>query len=317
MKIFITRKLPGMAVEKLKKEFNVEINEKDRNLTKEELINKVSTCDGLISMLSDNIDKEVLEEGKNLKVIANYAVGFNNIDVKEANKRGIIVTNTPDVLTDTTADLAFALMIGASRRVVESHEYLVEGKFKEWKPDLFLGHDITGATLGILGAGRIGKALGRKTKGFNMKILYHNRKRDLNFENEMDAKYVSLDELFRESDYLSLHAPLTEETYHIVSYEELNKMKRSAVIINTARGPLIDEKALTSALMENKIFAAGLDVYEFEPSVTQELTKLKNVILTSHIGSASFKTRSEMASMCVNNVYEVLKGNKPLNEVIL
>lgn len=315
MKVYVSRRLPGQALKNLSLEHEVIVNEEDRNLTKEELIENIKDKDALICLLSDNVDKEVLEKAKNLKVVASYAVGYNNIDIKEARKRGIIVTNTPDVLTDTTADLAFALMLSCSRRIVESHLYTLRGEFKEWKPSLFLGHDITGATLGILGAGRIGKALGKRAMGFSMKILYHNRKRDLSFEKETGAIYVSLETLLRESDFLSLHVPLNEETRHIISYKELCLMKNTSIIINTGRGPLIEEKALIEALKQGKIYAAGLDVYEFEPKISEELLKLNNVVLTPHIGSASVKTREKMAEMACKNISSVLNGLGAINEV--
>lgn len=315
MKVYVTRRLPGEALKELSLEHEVIVNEEDRNLTKQELKNNAAHADALICLLSDTVDKEVLDNANKLKVVANYAVGFNNIDVKEAHKKGIIVTNTPDVLTDTTADLAFALMLSCGRRIVESHLYTLRGEFKEWKPSLFLGHDITGATLGILGAGRIGKALGKRAVGFNMKILYHNRKRDLDFENETGAEYVSFEELLKNSDFLSLHVPLNDETRHIISYKELCTMKNSSIIINTGRGPLIDEKALIKALKEGKISGAGLDVYEFEPKISQELLSISNVVLTSHIGSASIRTREKMAQMACKNVSSVLKGLGAINEV--
>jgi glyoxylate reductase len=248
-----------------------EVNKEDRTLSKNELISRIKDKDGVLCGLADAIDKEVLENAKEVKIFANYAVGFNNIDIKEAKSRGIFVTNTPDVLTETTADLAWALLFAAARRVVESDKYMRSGKFKGWSYKLFLGQDITGKTLGIIGMGRIGKAFGKKSMGFDMNILYYNRSRDEEFEQKYGAVNVDMDTLLKKSDFISIHLPLTEETRHLIGENEFNKMKKTAVIINTARGPIIDEKALAAALKSGRIMAAGLDVYEREPEFEMEL----------------------------------------------
>lgn len=315
MKVYITREIPEEGIELLQKYFDVEINKEDRTLSKLELIDKIKDKDGVLCMLVDVIDKEVMDNAGNVKIFANYAVGFNNIDIKEAKNRGIFVTNTPDVLTDATADLAWALLFAAARRVVESDKFMRNGNYKEWTPKLFLGQDITGKTLGIIGLGRIGKAFAKKSKGFDMNILYYNRSRDEKFEQKYGAKYVDIDALLKESDFISIHLPLTEETKHLIGENEFNKMKKTAILINTARGPIIDEKALVSALKTGRIVAAGLDVYEREPEFEMELKDLDNVVMLPHIGSATFDTRTNMALMAAQNILEVLNGNAPLNPV--
>lgn len=314
-KVYITRNVPLIPVDLLEEKFDVEINPDDRTLTKEELIENIKDKDAVITQLANNVDKEVLENANKLKVIANYAVGFNNIDIDEATKSGIQVTNTPGVLSDTTAELAWALMFAVTRRVLEGDTYIRNGEWNSFSPNLLLGQDVTGKTLGIFGAGRIGKAFAKKSIGFDMKILYHNRNRDLNFEREYGAEYVDKDVLLQESDFISLHAPLTEDTKHVIGEKEFKMMKKTAIIINTARGPLIDEKALVRALKEGEIWGAGLDVYENEPSIEKELKGLKNVVMTPHVGSASMETRLKMAKMVADNVIAVLNGKEPITPV--
>jgi len=314
-KVFITRAIPSIAVDKLKEHFQVEVNEEDRSLTKKEIIDKSKDADGVLCLLTDNIDEEVIKSCNNVKIFSNYAVGFNNIDVKAASSKGIVVTNTPGVLTDTTAELAWALLFSAARCIVSADKYTREGKFKEWAPKLYLGQEITGKNLGIIGAGRIGQALGKKSAGFNMKILYHNRTRDLNFEKECNAEWVTLEELLKQSDFVSVHVPLTTETRHLLGEKEFKQMKNTAILINTARGPVIDEKALVKALKEGEIWSAGLDVYENEPKIEEELMKLDNVVLLPHIGSATVETRNKMAAMAAENIIEVLQGRPAINPV--
>lgn len=313
--VYITSEIPEAGIELLEKYFEVEVNKEDRTLSKNELISRIKDKDGVLCGLADVIDKEVLDNAKGVKIFANYAVGFNNIDIMEAKSRGIFVTNTPDVLTDTTADLAWALLFAAARRVVESDKYMRSGKFKGWSSKLFLGQDITGKTLGIIGLGRIGKAFSKKSIGFDMNILYYNRSRDEEFEQKYGAVNVDMDTLLKRSDFISIHLPLTEETRHLIGENEFNKMKKTAVIINTARGPIIDEKALVEALKSGRIMAAGLDVYEREPEYEMELKDLDNVVMLPHIGSASVETRTNMALMAAKNIVEVLSGNNPLNSV--
>lgn len=314
--IFITRTLPGEAVDKIKDQFDVTVYPIDRNITKEELLTYVKKSDALISMLSDPIDADVIAAGENLKVIANYAVGFNNIDVEAATAKGIAVVNTPDVLTEASADLAWALLLATSRRVLEGDIMTRAGKFRGWAPELLLGVPVYGQTLGIIGAGRIGRAVARRAKGFGMRVLYHNRNRlPEDVETELGMTYADLDQILTESDFISLHCPLTPETKHMIGAEELAKMKSTAVLINTARGPVVDENALLEALKKKQIFGAGLDVYEREPLLTPGLIDLPNVVLTPHIASADVRTRLAMVDMVLNDVKAVLDNRKPINLV--
>lgn len=312
-KVYVTRRIPEEGINKLKKYFDVEVNELDRELTYGELKEKIKGKDGILSQLSDRIDSELMDIEPKVKIFANYAVGYNNMDVKAAKERNVLLTNTPDVLTDATADLAWALLFATARRVVEGDNYIREGKFKRWSPKLLLGRDISGKTLGIIGAGRIGRAFARRAKGFNMEILYYNRNRKENFEKELGAVYVSMDELLKKSDFVSLHTPLTNETVHLIGERELEMMKKTAILINTSRGPVVDEKALVNALKSRKIWGAGLDVFENEPKIEKELLELDNVVMCPHIGSATYETRVKMAIMAADNIIAALKGNVPPN----
>ena len=317
MKVYVSRRLPPTVMEALGKICAYDVNPEDRPASKDELINGVKNYFAVISMLSDSIDADVLSHaGQDLKLISNYGVGFNNVDVKFANQKGIYVTNTPDVLNDATADLAWALLFGAARQVIEC-DRIVRNESFAWAPEYMLGYDVTGKTLGIIGAGRIGSNFGRKAiKGFNMKVIYYGRHNTPELD-ELGAKRVSLDELLSESDYISLHVPLTPETKHLIGANELAKMKRTAILINTSRGPVIDEKALAEALKNHVIAAAGLDVYEREPEVEESLKGLKNVTLAPHVGSATFDTRTNMGLMIVRNIQAVIEGNEPPNMVRL
>ncbi|HEX3046929.1 MAG TPA: D-glycerate dehydrogenase [Bacillota bacterium] len=314
-KVYITYKIPEKPLALLKEKCDVIINDMDRFLTKEELCEKIKDMDGVICMLSDRIDRDVIDSIQRVKVLANYAVGYNNIDFEYAASKGIVVTNTPGVLTNATADLAWGLLFSAARRIVDSDRCTREGKFKGWTPIWFLGQDITGKTLGIIGAGRIGSNFAKKAKGFDMKILYFNRTPNKNFEEETGARYVDKHTLLRESDFISIHVPLTNETKHMLGLNEFKMMKRNAVLINTSRGAVLDEKALAKALKEGYIWGAGLDVYENEPIIEPELFNLKNVILTPHIGSSTTETREKMAEMAIKNVLAVLNGEIPPNNV--
>ncbi|AGB03958.1 lactate dehydrogenase-like oxidoreductase [Aciduliprofundum sp. MAR08-339] len=317
MKIFLTRKIPDDGIKVLKNhEFQVDIFPENRQPTKEEIIKGVRDADALISLLSDPIDREVIDSARNLKVIGNYAVGYNNIDVEYARKKGIIVVNTPGVLTDATADLTFALILAAARRVVEGDRFMRDKKFRGWEPMLMLGKDVWGATIGIVGAGRIGQAVGRRARGFNMRILYHSRTRKMEFERETGARFVSLTELLRESDIITLHVPLTQETRHLIGEEEFKIIKEGAILINTARGEVVKEEAMIRALKSGKLFAAGLDVFYGEPNVNTELLSLPNVVLTPHVGSATERTRRKMAEMVCEDVSRVLLGREPLHRVV-
>ncbi len=317
MRVFLTRRIPEDGLRILRDaELDVEIFPEDRQPTKDEIIDGVRDADALISLLSDPIDREVMDSAPKLKVIGNYAVGYNNIDVNYAKKKGIVVVNTPGVLTETTADLAFALILAAARRVVEGDKFMREGKFRGWEPMLLLGKEVYGTTLGIVGAGRIGQAVGRRAKGFNMRILYYSRTRKPDFEKELGAEYRNLDDLLRESDIITLHVPLTPETRHLIGEREFSIMKDGAILVNTARGEVVDEAAMLRALKSGKLFAAGLDVFYGEPEVNPELFKLKNVVLTPHIGSATERTRRKMAEMVCSDVVCVLRGEEPENRVV-
>lgn len=316
-KLYITYKIPEKPLELLREKYDVSINESGNYLSKKELCLAVQEADAVITLLADTIDKDIIDCMKRSKVIANYAVGYSNIDYEYAREKGIFVTNTPDVLTDATADLAWGLLFSVARRIVDSDKYTREGKFSGWAPLLYLGQDISGKTLGIIGAGRIGANFARKASGFNMRIIYHNRNRNLSLEKDSNAILVDKETLLRESDFISLHTPLTKETKHMIKYDDFKKMKRSAILINTARGPVVDEKALVSALKEGLIWGAGLDVYENEPDIEPELLNLKNVVLTPHTGSGTLETREKMAEIAVKNVIAVLNNQRPPNSVNL
>jgi len=315
-KVFVTRKLPEKALEIIRAECEMEINPYDRKITREELIEGVKNKDGLLCLLTDKIDEKIIESGKNLRIIANYAVGYDNVDVNAANKRKIPVTNTPGVLTDTTADMAWALIFTIVRRVVEADKFTKAGKYKGWGPMMFLGGDVYGKTLGIIGLGRIGKAVAKRAKGFDIKLLYFDAFRaDEKVEKEMNVKFTNLDTLLKESDFVSIHVPLLPSTHHLIGKKELSMMKKSAYLINNSRGPVIDEKALVKALREKKIAGAALDVFENEPELSPGLADLENVVLTPHISSASIETRTKMAIMAAENLLAGLKGIKPPNIV--
>ena len=313
MKIFVTRKIPETGLEILRKEHEIDVFVHERVPTKKEIINSLKGKDGLLCLLSDSIDKDVIKSEPKLKMIANYAVGYDNIDILVATEKKIPVSNTPGVLTDTTAEMAWAQLFSVARRIVEGDKYTRAGKFKGWGPMLMLGQDVSNKTLGVIGAGRIGTAFALKSKGFNMEVLYVDGRVNKTLEKELKAIKVELNELLKKSDYISIHVPLTEETYHLISKNELKVMKRNVILINTSRGPVVDEKALVKALKEKWIFGAGLDVYEHEPKITEQLKKLDNVVLQPHSASATFETRSKMAIIAAENMIAGLKGKIPPN----
>lgn len=316
MKVFITRSIPDIGINYLKKNgFKVTINNKDKALSKKELILKVKDTDAVISLLSDKIDKEIIEKMGNCKIVANYAVGFNNIDVEYAKKKNIFVTNTPDVLTNSTADLAFTLLLAAARRMKEGEKLIREKKFKGWAPKLLLGIELNNKVLGIVGAGRIGSAVAKRAKAFGMKIMYYSRSKNYSLENELNAKKVALNKLLKNSDFVSLHVPLTDKTFHLINKKNISLLKEKCVFINTARGEIVDEKELIKLLISKKIFAAGFDVYENEPMINPKLLKLDNVILLPHLGSGTFEARNEMSLLAAKNVEKVLKGKLPITPV--
>ena len=314
MRILITGNLPENVILPLKEKYRVEMNFEDRPMDHQELILRIKDKQGLLPMLSDSINEEVLNCASHLKMIANFGVGYNNIDVRAASARSIMVSNTPGVLTDATAELAFTLILSVPRRLVEGDRMVREGRFKFWAPMLFLGCEVTGKTLGIIGMGKIGKAIAVRARAFDMRILYHNRKRINSKEGKnLRAEYVDLKTLLKESDFVSLNVPLTEGTKHLIGKNELSLMKSTAFLINTSRGPVIDEKALVEVLRARKIGGAGLDVYENEPSLTPGLTELDNVILLPHVGSGTLETRVKMGTLAVENLIAGLEGRKPPN----
>ncbi len=318
-KVFITRRLPGQAISKIKKVCQAKINLEDRVLTQKELERGVKDIDGLLCLLTDKIDEALIAKAPCLKIISNYAVGFDNVDVEAATKKKIMVTNTPGVLTDATADLAWALLMATARRIVEGDKFLRAGKFVGWAPELLLGGDVHGKTLGIVGLGRIGREVARRAIGFKMKVLYTDQKRlpqvEKEFKEKIPIKFVPLETLLKESDFVSIHTPLLPETHHLIGEKELKMMKNSAILINSARGPIVDEKALVKALKNKWIAGAGLDVYEKEPKVELGLLRLDNAVLVPHLGSASIETRIKMADMAAENLLVGLERKTPLNLV--
>jgi glyoxylate reductase len=312
--VFVTREIPQEAIDLLRANCEtLEVHRGETALTKEELLEKVRGRDGILCCLTERIDAEVLDAASGVKGIANMAVGYDNIDVKAATARGIPVSNTPRVLTDATADLAWALLFSAARRIIPADQYTRAGSFRAWGPMMFLGGDITGKTLGIIGAGRIGTAMALRSKGFGMKVLYHDPVSNPVLERELAAQRVGLEELLRRSDFVSLHVNLTSETRHLIGERELGLMKPRAYLINTSRGPVVDEEALVKALRERRIGGAGLDVYEAEPRLAAGLAELDNAVLLPHIGSATIATRTKMATMAAENLLAMLRGDKPPN----
>ena len=302
----------------LESRFDVEVWTGEMPPPKSLLAEKVKKADGLICLLTEKVDEEVIAAaGPQLRGICQIAVGFDNIDVKSATKKGIYVTNTPGVLTETTADFAFTLLMATARRIAEADKYVKSGHWKvPWGLMMLLGQDIWGKTIGIVGIGRIGSAVARRAKGFNMKILYYDVYRNEQIEKELDVEYVPLETLLKESDYITIHVPLMPETHHLINEDRLKMMKKTACLINTSRGPVVDEKALYQALKEGKIAGAGLDVFEQEPTlVDTPLLKLDNVVVAPHISSASYETRSKMAEMVAENLVAFFEGRKPPNLV--
>ena len=313
-KVLVTREIPEAGLKPLE-EFDVTVLSEGPP-ERSELLEAARGIDGVLSTLTEAMDAEFMDAaGDGLKVIANMAVGFDNIDLEAAGERGVVVTNTPEVLNETTADTAFMLLLAAARRLGEGERIVRAGKWEAWGPKMLLGPDVWGKKLGIVGFGRIGQAVARRAKGFGMEVFYAGRSRKEEAEREFEARYLELDELLETCDFISIHTPLTEETTHLIGASELEKMKPEAVIVNTSRGPLIDEAALTDALEEQRIFAAGLDVYEEEPKVHPKLLELENVVLAPHIGSASIETRDKMAATAGEDLRAVLRGEQPKNPV--
>jgi glyoxylate reductase len=315
-KVFLSRIIPDPGMDLLKNsEFDSEILYEEKPLSPQDLRERVKDVHGLICLLDDKIDKELIDAAPHLEVISNMAVGYNNIDYNYAKSKGIAVCNTPGILTQSTAELAWALLFAIARRIPESDRFMRDGKFTGWMPLLMLGGDISGQTLGVIGTGRIGSAFAMMSKGFNMKVLYSGKPNPL-LDKELNAKNVDQDTLIRESDFISLHVPLRPENHHMIGKREFDMMKSTAYLINTARGPVIDEKALIRALKEKRIAGAALDVYENEPALTPGLDELDNVVLTPHTGSATVPVRNRLAVMAVENCLRILRGEPGENRIV-
>ncbi len=314
--VYVTKKIPEEGIDLLREHIrNVTVNPESRILTKNELIRIIRDCDGVLAMLTNTFDEEFFASAEKVKVIANYAVGYNNVDLSAATRRGVMITNTPGVLTDATSDMVWALLFAVARRIVEADHFTHEGKFAGWEPMLFLGEDITGMTLGILGAGRIGTAVALKSAGFRMRVLYCDPQPNRILEEQLQAEHVELKTLLRESDFLSINVFLSPENIHFIGEKELQLMKKKAFIINTSRGQVVDEKALVTALREGWIAGAGLDVYEDEPILASGLTELPNAVICPHIASGTHQTRIKMSLMAAENIVAALQGNVPPNLV--
>lgn len=317
-KIFVTRRVPGKALEKLSASDNeVKIAPLDRPLTQQELLDGLTGVDAVLSLLTDKINGDVIDAaGPQLKIISNYAVGFDNINISEATDRGVVVLNTPsEAVNEAVAELTWTLILGLTRRVVEADEATRRGAYKGWEPDLFLGPSLKGKTLGIVGLGRIGTMVAKRALGFGVKVVYNKRTPDPEVEKELGISFLSLDDLLSTADIVTLHCPLTEETCGMVDAEYLTKMKKGAILVNTARGPIIKEDALVASLRSGHLGGAGLDVYENEPNVHPELVGMENVILTPHIASATYEAREDMCELAVSGLLSTMAGTMPPNIV--
>jgi glyoxylate reductase len=310
--VLVTRNLPQKGMDMLREIYALTVNPHDRVMTREEIAEEIRDKDGLLCLLTDAIDGGIMDRSPRLRIISNYAVGYNNIDVNAATERGIIVTNTPGVLTETSADFAFALLMAIARRLPESERLARAGKFKGWGPMFMLGEDIHGKTLGIVGMGRIGKVVARRASGFDMRVIYHSAHR-LSSEEEasLRAEFVQFEDLLSGSDFISIHVPLSEQTRHLFGEKELRAMKSDSYLINTSRGPVVDEKALVKALEDGVIRGAALDVYENEPEIEPGLLRLENVIVAPHVASATVETRTKMAVMAAENLIAAMEGRVP------
>ncbi len=313
MKIYVTRDQPGTALNNLGKLYDIKVNLEDRPVSKDELITQAKGVAGIIACVGDRIDGEVMDaSGGSLKAICNAIVGYDNVDIKAATERGIYVTNTPGVLTETVADLTFGLIMAVSRRIAESDRYIRSGNWRGWGPKQFLGFDVHGKTLGIIGLGRIGVAIARRARGFNMKLLYFDVRRNTDMEKELGLQFTDVENVLKNSDFVSVHVPLIPQTRHLIDKKELEMMKETAFLINTSRGPVINEKALIQALKDGKIRGAGLDVWDPEPpSADNPLLKMDNVVTLPHIASASVETRTKMIDMAIENLNAILDGKIP------
>lgn len=310
-KIFVSLEYPGEAVGRLAERYEVAVFRKERLPTRRELLEGAAGSSAVISTVADSIDREFIDLLPDLKIVSNCGVGYENVDVPYATERGVMVTNTPNVLTETTADLAWALIFAVARRVVEADAYVREGRFKTWHPSLLMGQNVHGKTLGVFGMGRIGSAVARRASGFGMKVLYHNRSRNEASEKKTGAEYAEFTRLLEESDFIVITSPLNEGTRGRFGAEEFGAMKRSAIIVNVGRGPIIKEAELAAALKDGTIWGAGLDVYEKEPEIAPGLSDLPNTVLLPHIGSAARETREDMIDMAVTSVELALDGKTP------
>ncbi len=317
-RVFVSRKFPGTQLERLVNSGNeVVVCEHDRPLTPEEFLEKSKGTDAVLSFLTDNIDGEVIEAvGPQIKIFSNYAVGFDNINVKDATDRNVLIANTPcDEVNEAVAEHAVSLMLALSRRIVEADESTKRGSYRGWEPNIFLGHALKSKTLGIIGLGRIGTMAAKRVKGFDMRVLYNKRSPDPEAEKEFGIEFADLDSLYRESDFISIHVPLTEETRAMIGRDAIGKMKHGVILVNTARGPIVDEHALVDGLREGKVGGAGLDVFETEPNINPELIGMENVILTPHIASATHEAREKMGQLAVDAILKTFNGEKPENLV--
>jgi len=318
MKIFVSRQIPGTALERLTTSgHEVHISEFDRPLTDEEFLEGSQGCDAILTLLTDKLDGEVMDAiGPQLKIISNYAVGFDNINLDDASHRGIVVANTPsDEVNEAVAEHTWALLLSITRRVVEADESTKRGSYKGWEPSIFLGPSLIGKTLGIIGLGRIGTMVARRAKGFNVRVLYNKRSPDPAAEAELGIEFAELDRLLAESDFISLHVPLTNETRHMINKDSIAKMKHGTYLVNTARGPIIKEQDLVNALREGKIRGAAIDVFENEPLINPELISMENVVLTPHIASATLEARQKMGDQAVDAILAIINNQKPENMV--
>lgn len=316
MKLLITSNIPEKIYDDLDKNFEISYHDSNVPLSKEEIIEMIKGQDALLCPLSDKIDREVIDAGDNLKIIANYGAGFDNIDIDYAREKGIVVTNAPAPASAvSTAELTFGLMLAAARKIVSGDKATRAGEFYGWRPTFYLGSQLKGKTLGIIGLGNIGKNLAKRARAFEMKVVYYSRTRKEDFEKEFDIEYLDKDEVIRSADFLSLHTAFVPDLRHMISKKELEMMKKSAILINASRGPIVDEDALADALIENVIAGAALDVYEFEPRVNNKLMDLDNVILAPHLGNATFEARLEMGENAKDNLIDFKNGKNPKNKV--
>ncbi|MFO8109966.1 MAG: D-glycerate dehydrogenase [Thermoplasmata archaeon] len=312
----MTRKIPEKGLNKITERYKTRVNPESRRLTKDEIIAGILGKKAVLCTLTDIIDRDIIQAGDDLKVISNYAVGYDNIDIECATENGIAVTNTPGVLTDATAELAFALMLAVARNIVKGDRFVRQDKFQGWDPTLMIGSELKGKTLGVVGMGNIGSALAKRAAGFHMEIIYYNRSRVREIEDSLGAEFMKMNELLQSSDFVSLHVPLTEETHGMIGKEELEMMKDSAYLINTARGEVVNEEEVIDALRCENIAGAGVDVFADEPyGANPNYYDLDNVVLAPHLGSASVRARDGMAVMAADNLIAVLEGKMPENIV--